>query len=139
MVETVGIVGESGSGKSLSCMAIAQLTDHPTVVDAGLIEFDGTVLMKDGKRPDDAASRKVARQLGTRMAMVFQDPMSSMNPSLKVGYQVAEIGWLHEGMSKARREEGGSRATERRQDPPTRPGVRSSTPTSSPAVCVSAR
>ena len=99
--ETVGIVGESGSGKSLSCMAIAQLTDHPTVVDAGLIEFDGTVLMKDGKRPDDAASRKVARQLGTRMAMVFQDPMSSMNPSLKVGYQVAEIGWLHEGMSKA--------------------------------------
>ncbi|PBC44199.1 peptide ABC transporter ATP-binding protein [Rhodococcus sp. ACPA4] len=99
--ETVGIVGESGSGKSLSCMAISQLTDHPTVVDAGLIEFDGTVLMKDGKRPEGSAARKIARQLGTRMSMVFQDPMSSMNPSLKVGYQVAEIGWLHEGMSKA--------------------------------------
>ena len=99
--ETVGIVGESGSGKSLSCMAIAQLTDHPTVVDAGLIEFDGTVLMKDGVRPDNGSSRTVARQLGTRLAMVFQDPMSSMNPSLKVGYQVAEIGWLHEGMSKS--------------------------------------
>jgi ABC-type dipeptide/oligopeptide/nickel transport system ATPase component/ABC-type dipeptide/oligopeptide/nickel transport system permease subunit len=99
--ETVGIVGESGSGKSLSCMAISQLTDHPTVVDAGLIEFDGTVLMKDGQRPEGSAARKIARQLGTRMSMVFQDPMSSMNPSLKVGYQVAEIGWLHEGMSKA--------------------------------------
>ncbi|MGG7099314.1 dipeptide/oligopeptide/nickel ABC transporter permease/ATP-binding protein [Rhodococcus sp. 24CO] len=99
--ETVGIVGESGSGKSLSCMAISQLTDHPTVVDAGLIEFDGTVLMKDGKRPEGSAARKIARQLGTRMSMVFQDPMSSMNPSIKVGYQVAEIGWLHEGMSKA--------------------------------------
>ncbi len=121
-------------------MAIAQLTDHPpTVVDAGLIEFDGTVLMKDGKRPDDAASRKVARQLGTRMAMVFQDPMSSMNPSLKVGYQVAEIGWLHEGMSKADAKKAAVERLNAVKIPDAPRRAKQYPPTSSPAVCVSAR
>ncbi|SDT20677.1 dipeptide/oligopeptide/nickel ABC transporter permease/ATP-binding protein [Microterricola viridarii] len=98
--EAVGIVGESGSGKSLSCLAVAQLTQYPVSSDAALVEFDGVPIIRDGVRPAELSPRRLAKLLGTRMAMVFQDPMSSLNPALRVGAQIAEIGWLHEGLSK---------------------------------------
>ncbi|MFE4198720.1 dipeptide/oligopeptide/nickel ABC transporter permease/ATP-binding protein [Paenarthrobacter sp. NPDC056912] len=96
--ELVGLVGESGSGKSMTCMAVAQLADHPLHVSAQSIRFDGQEIYR-GTAP--AGSRRaVSRLLGTRLAMVFQDPMSSLNPSLRVGGQVAEPGFLHGGLSR---------------------------------------
>ncbi|WGW11596.1 dipeptide/oligopeptide/nickel ABC transporter permease/ATP-binding protein [Saxibacter everestensis] len=98
--EIVGLVGESGSGKSLSVMSVAGLVEEPLEVTADQIRFDGTELVRNGKLRIPAKNRKLARQLGTRLAMVFQDPMSSLNPALKVGSQVAEIGVLHEDLSR---------------------------------------
>ncbi|WP_139418188.1 dipeptide/oligopeptide/nickel ABC transporter permease/ATP-binding protein [Agromyces laixinhei] len=98
--EILGIVGESGSGKSLSMMSIAGLTDLPLRASAGRLEFDGVTLAGPGEISADAVNRRHARLLGTRLAMVFQDPMSSLNPALKVGPQVAEIAQLHEGAKR---------------------------------------
>lgn len=98
--EIVGIVGESGSGKSLTCLAAAGLIQDPLLVTADSIAFEGTELTVGGQMPERPASRKIARLLGTRLAMVFQDPMSSLNPALTVGAQVAEIGQLHNGLNR---------------------------------------
>ncbi|WP_051192010.1 dipeptide/oligopeptide/nickel ABC transporter permease/ATP-binding protein [Microbacterium luticocti] len=97
--EAVGIVGESGSGKSLTCHAIAELTEPTVQVEASLIRFAGTDLRRGARPAPGLSARARARLLGTRLALVFQDPMSSLNPALRVGAQVAEIGWLHEGLS----------------------------------------
>ncbi|MFK0040547.1 dipeptide/oligopeptide/nickel ABC transporter permease/ATP-binding protein [Paenarthrobacter sp. NPDC090517] len=93
--ELVGLVGESGSGKSLTCMAVAQLAEHPLHISAQTIRFDGREIYR-GSAPT-RPGRAVSRLLGTRLAMVFQDPMSSLNPSMRVGGQVAEPGFLHGG------------------------------------------
>ena len=108
--EIVGIVGESGSGKSLTCMAVASLIEDPLLVTAASVRFDGTELVADGLVPSSPASPAVAHQLGRRMAFVFQDPSTSLNPALHVGSQVAEPGILHEGLS---RREARARAVER--------------------------
>jgi len=95
--EIVGVVGESGSGKSLTLMSAAGLVDLPLHVAADSARFDGTPLqLRAGGHP-----RSLAHQLGSRMVMVFQDPMSSLNPALSVGSQVAEPGTLHLGQSRA--------------------------------------
>ncbi|WP_329382232.1 dipeptide/oligopeptide/nickel ABC transporter permease/ATP-binding protein [Streptomyces sp. NBC_01716] len=96
--EIVGIVGESGSGKSLTCMAVASLLDHPLRVTAASICFDGMELTKSGAMAHPQMTPSLARHLGTRMAFVFQDPSTSLNPALHVGPQVAEIGVLHGGL-----------------------------------------
>ncbi len=96
--ELVGLVGESGSGKSLTCMAVAQLAEHPLHVSAQSIRFDGQEIYRGSARA--GSRRAVSKLLGTRLAMVFQDPMSSLNPSLRVGGQVAEPGFLHGGLSR---------------------------------------
>lgn len=92
--ESVGIVGESGSGKSLTALAIAQLTTPPGVVSARRLRFEGTEL----QTISPAAMRDL---LGNSMAMVFQDPMSSLNPTKKVGKQLAEVATEHQGASKS--------------------------------------
>ncbi len=89
--ERAGIVGESGSGKSLTVMALAQLVDYPGRVDATRLEFLGQEL---GALP---ASR-LRRFLGTHLAMVFQNPMSSLNPAMRIGEQVAESSRVHHGL-----------------------------------------
>jgi oligopeptide/dipeptide ABC transporter ATP-binding protein len=82
--ETLGIVGESGSGKSVSTMSILGLIPQPPGrIVRGEALFKGTDLLKLSKK----ALRKVR---GNEMAMVFQDPMTSLNPVLKIGYQIAE-------------------------------------------------
>jgi ABC-type dipeptide/oligopeptide/nickel transport system ATPase component/ABC-type dipeptide/oligopeptide/nickel transport system permease subunit len=96
--ELVGLVGESGSGKSLTCMAVAQLAEHPLHVSAQSIRFDGQEIYRGAAA--SGSRRAVSKLLGTRLAMVFQDPMSSLNPSLRVGGQVAEPGFLHGGLSR---------------------------------------
>jgi peptide/nickel transport system permease protein len=91
--EIVGIVGESGSGKSLTALAIGGLVPYPGVVSTSRLALAGQDL---GALPA-TARRKL---LGTSLAMVFQDPMSSLNPALKVGSQLAEMSRVHGGLSR---------------------------------------
>jgi len=86
--ERVGIVGESGSGKSQTALAIAQLVMFPGSVGWQRLVFDGTELA--------TASAAVRRELlGTSLALVSQDPMTALNPALRVGRQLAEVAEVH--------------------------------------------
>ena len=91
--EIVGLVGESGSGKSLTAAGIAGLVPHPGSASARRIEVSGVEVQSLSE-----ADRK--RLLGTGMAMVFQDPMSALNPALRVGRQLAEVAEVHQGASR---------------------------------------
>ncbi|MGN1022985.1 MAG: ABC transporter ATP-binding protein [Lachnospiraceae bacterium] len=82
--EIVGLVGESGSGKSVTCMSILRLLADNAVIKEGKILFDGEDLTKVSM----AELRKIR---GEKISMVFQDPMSSLNPLIPVGKQVFEI------------------------------------------------
>lgn len=92
--ERLGIVGESGSGKSLTALAVAQLIERPGVVEARSIVFEDADLARLGTPERE-------RRLATSLAMVFQDPLSSFNPALRVGRQVTESSELHLGRSRA--------------------------------------
>ena len=92
--EVVAIVGESGSGKSVTAMTLMGLTRGPNARFEGSATFDGTELV----RADDAVLRKIR---GARIAMVFQDPMSSLDPVYRVGQQIVEQIRVHEDVSKA--------------------------------------
>lgn len=86
--EVVALVGESGSGKSLTALSVMGLLSEGLSVDRGHIELDGTDLL--------AASAEVMRDLrGSEMAMIFQEPISSLNPLVAVGAQVAESLIVH--------------------------------------------
>lgn len=91
--EIVGIVGESGSGKSLTAMALAGLLDTPAIVHAESRRFDDI----DLSTPLTAAER---RRLGTELGMIFQDPLTSLNPALTIGRQLTEVPEEHLGMSR---------------------------------------
>ena len=82
--ESVGIVGESGSGKSLTCRAALGIVPEGLDVQATGLEFDGRPLA-------DLTEREWRRVRGTRIAAVFQDPASYLNPSLTVGRQLSEV------------------------------------------------
>src|SRR2546422_2563337 len=90
--ETLGIVGESGSGKSMTCLSILRLVPEPGGrIVGGQILFDGEDLL--AKTPDEM------RQLrGSRIAMILQDPVASLNPAMTVGEQIAETLRLHRGL-----------------------------------------
>jgi peptide/nickel transport system permease protein len=85
--EMLGIVGESGSGKTMTAMAISQLVPYPGQVE-GTIVLEGRDLTTLGPRTLDGF-------LGTHLAIVFQDPMSSLNPALKIGTQLTEAVQIH--------------------------------------------
>ncbi len=88
--EVVGIVGESGSGKSVSSLAIMGLIDYPGRVMAESLEFNGQDLQR--------ISEKQRRQLvGAEVAMIFQDPMTCLNPCYTVGFQIMEAIKVHQG------------------------------------------
>jgi oligopeptide/dipeptide ABC transporter ATP-binding protein len=91
--EIVGVVGESGSGKSTLALAIAGLVTYPGEVTADRLEFMGADLL-DGSR------RARSSLLGLRLAVVFQDPMTSLNPALRVGEQIAEKARVHLGAGR---------------------------------------
>ena len=91
---TVGIVGESGSGKSVMSLAAMGLLGRRGVEVSGTVEFDGTDLLT----MPEAELRSLR---GKEIAMVFQDPMSSLNPVLTVGRQLTEILERHRGLKKA--------------------------------------
>ncbi|MEJ2769651.1 ABC transporter ATP-binding protein [Mycetohabitans sp. B46] len=92
--EVLGIVGESGSGKSVTSMALMGLIDPPGRVRADELCFDGVDLLR-------ASPAKRRRIIGKDIAMVFQDALTSLNPSYTVGYQIKEVLRLHEGLRGA--------------------------------------
>ncbi len=93
--ETLGIVGESGCGKSVSVLSILRLIPQPPgkIVDGEVI-FDGHDLLR-------MSEEEIRQVRGNRIAMVFQDPMTSLNPVLTIGRQISEALELHMGMTKA--------------------------------------
>ena len=92
--ETLGIVGESGCGKSVTALSILRLIQPPGRIESGsVIEFDGKNLVT----LDDADIRDIR---GNRISMIFQEPMSALNPVFTVGDQVAEVARVHAGMSR---------------------------------------
>jgi dipeptide transport system ATP-binding protein len=94
--EVLAIVGESGSGKSVSMLAVMGLLPWTAKVTADRMNFAGTDLLK----LDDAARRRI---IGKDMAMIFQEPMASLNPSFTVGFQIEEVLRIHMNMDKAQR------------------------------------
>jgi oligopeptide/dipeptide ABC transporter ATP-binding protein len=92
--KTLGIVGESGCGKSVTALSIMGLIPKPPAkIVSGEIRFDGRDLTKlSEKRLEDVRGREIA--------MIFQDPMTSLNPTLKIGTQITEVLDRHFGMSK---------------------------------------
>jgi peptide/nickel transport system ATP-binding protein len=89
--ETAALVGESGSGKSLTALAIMRLLPHPATA-GGTIRFGGTDLLA---QPDEAMWQIRGREI----AMIFQEPMTSLNPVLTAGRQIGEVLRLHQGLS----------------------------------------
>lgn len=95
--EIVGIVGESGSGKSVAQLALMGLISYPGKVSAKKIIFRGNDLL-------DISPGKRRELAGKDMAMIFQEPMTSLNPCFTVGYQIMETLKVHEGGNKAIRQ-----------------------------------
>jgi len=91
--ETLGIVGESGSGKSVTCLTIMGLNDPRNTTSEGIARFDGVDLLRT-----DPESLRALR--GMRIAMIFQDPMTSLNPVKKIGWQLEEAVLVHRDVSK---------------------------------------
>jgi oligopeptide/dipeptide ABC transporter ATP-binding protein len=101
--ETVGVVGESGCGKSVTALSVLRLIQPPGRVEPGSrIELEGRDIM----RMDDAELRSVR---GNRIAMIFQEPMTALNPVFTVGDQIAEVVRVH---GRASRKEAWARAVE---------------------------
>ncbi len=88
--ETLGIVGESGSGKSVTALSIMRLLSRNATVTADRIAFDGDEL----SRKSESEMRQIR---GNKIAMIFQDPMTSLNPVLTIGEQISEAVRLHHG------------------------------------------
>jgi dipeptide transport system ATP-binding protein len=94
--ELLGVVGESGSGKSVTMLAVMGLIAWPGKVKADRMSFDGIDLLALNPR----ARRKI---VGKDIAMIFQEPMTSLNPCFTVGFQIMEALKAHEGGSRAER------------------------------------
>ena len=104
--EILGVVGESGSGKSVTALTLMGLAPAEAQVTSGRILYDDVVLREAGKPCDKALYQ---RYQGARMSMVFQEPMTSLNPTKRVGGQVEEVLKLHTEPAKG---EGRSRVLE---------------------------
>jgi oligopeptide/dipeptide ABC transporter ATP-binding protein len=92
--EVLGIVGESGSGKSVTAMSLMRLIRDPNAITEGEVLYKGRDLLKL-----EAGQMRDVR--GAEIAMIFQDPMTSLNPVYRVGWQIAEQVQAHENLSKA--------------------------------------
>ena len=114
--EIVGLVGESGSGKSVTCRAVVGLVPEPGAVLDGRILLDGRDLAAMGKR-------ELRRIRGRELAMVFQDPMSSLNPVFTVGHQIVEVLTEHGDMARGDARTRARRAARARRHPVARAAV----------------
>ena len=94
--ETVGIVGESGCGKSVSALAVMSLIPRPAGrISSGEIYFEGKDLLT-------LTNEEMRSVRGGEIAMIFQDPLNSLNPVLTIGHQIGEALRLHLGYSRVR-------------------------------------
>ncbi|MFN2136369.1 MAG: ABC transporter ATP-binding protein [Candidatus Promineifilaceae bacterium] len=94
--EILGIVGESGSGKSVSVLSLLQLLPQPpALIKGGKAVFTGRDLLK-------MSDEQIRSVRGNEIAIIFQDPMTSLNPIMKIGKQIGEALQLHMGMNEAR-------------------------------------
>jgi peptide/nickel transport system ATP-binding protein len=91
--KTLGIVGESGSGKSVSAMSILKLLDGNGYIDSGEIRFDGRNLA-------DVSLKEMCKIRGNDISVIFQEPMTSLNPIFTIERQVSEPFIVHQGMNK---------------------------------------
>jgi peptide/nickel transport system ATP-binding protein len=92
--ETVGVVGESGCGKSVTALSILRLIRPPGRIEPGsAIRFEGRDLVT-------LDEREMQHVRGNRIAMVFQEPMTALNPVFTIGDQIGEVGRIHAGMNK---------------------------------------
>ncbi len=92
--ETLGVVGESGCGKSVTALSILRLVpDPPGRIVGGSVKLEGKDLL-------GASNREMQAIRGNDISMIFQEPMTSLNPVLTIGYQIAEAVVLHQGLSK---------------------------------------
>ena len=98
--EILGIVGESGSGKSVTALTLMGLVADSAKMISGRILFEDTVLAESGKPRDKALYRRFQ---GEQMTMVFQEPMTSLNPTKRVGAQVEEMLLLHTQLTREER------------------------------------
>lgn len=92
--ETLALVGESGSGKSVTCRAIMRLLACNARIDGGEILFEGENLL-------EKPMREIRHIRGGEIAMIFQDPMTALDPTMKIGRQIAETVTLHRRVSRA--------------------------------------
>src|ERR1700760_2228324 len=91
--ETVAIVGESGCGKSVTSMSLMRLIPEPPGKIAGSVRFRGKDLLK-------LSDREMRQIRGNDISMIFQEPMTSLNPVLTVGRQIGETLRLHQGLDQ---------------------------------------
>ena len=92
--ETLAIVGESGSGKSVTAQTLMQLIPMPPgKITGGQILFNGTDIVSKTEKQMESIR-------GKEMSMIFQDPMTSLNPTMRVGTQIMEVLMKHQNMSK---------------------------------------
>src|SRR5258707_15575515 len=96
--ETIGIVGESGSGKSVTDLTLMRLLNERQALITGKVLLNGTGLFE----LPEAEMRKIR---GYKMAMIFQEPMTSLNPVLTCGFQITEAIQLHLGINKKQAKE----------------------------------
>ena len=127
--EVLGIVGESGSGKSVTALATMGLLPKGAKV-RGSIRFDGTELLA-------LKEKQLTNVRGTGISMIFQDPMTALNPVYTIGWQIVEAILAHQDMSKEAARPAPSSCWPRSASPTRRSGS-TTTRTNSPAACASA-
>lgn len=91
--KTLGLVGESGSGKSVTAMSILQLFEENQKIHSGEIIFDGDVISK-------FSQEELRKIRGNKISVIFQEPMTSLNPVFRVGRQITEVLMLHQNLTK---------------------------------------
>ena len=91
--KTLGVVGESGSGKSITALSVLRLIDEPGEIVGGEIKFKGENLI-------DKSEAQMQKIRGNEISMIFQEPMTSLNPTFTVGQQISEAYKTHQGLGK---------------------------------------
>jgi len=129
---TTALVGESGCGKSMTALAIMRLLPDGFVITGGRVLLDDEDVLA-------ARPRRLRQLRGNAMSMVFQEPMTALNPLYMVGDQIAEVLRYHRGLGRADANQQADRPTQRdcRVPPPSRSAPRPIIRISSPAACAS--